>query len=448
MKTPNSELSYLSLSQFVTILPLICGLWTTQVHGMSTDAITIQDAVQRSMLQNPALKNLREKVTEANGNLGLAIAQIFPSLSATGVMDYEKDPANVQSALFGGNAYNNYNVGLKLSQPLFDGGAILGGFGAAKKQILINGFALQQSERDTTLTVITDFYGTLYNRRLLDTLRRTEAAITESVKTTDRFYKNGRSQLTDLLQIKTTLALLQPQITAAQAAILTTASHLNYDLGTENQRDLVLTSNFITPPPEMIHARVAQARLRPEIESIHTQLDQFADTRTVQMAVNYPNLSAFGTFGRAAYTKSDLFNDYSNQWTLGLQLAIPLFTGLSSYRQREVLASQEAELHFQQDDLNNQMNYNEVNTEQLFESAISVLKSSEEAFKLADAALIESQKNYRLQTINMLTLVTIEQNYLAASSSFDNAKYQYILAAGNLFVARGIPMSDLVAMLR
>jgi outer membrane protein TolC len=82
-----------------------------------------------------------------------------------------------------------------------------------------------------------------------------------------------------------------------------------------------------------------------------------------------------------------------------------------------------------------------------FNAAVSVLKSDEEAFSLAEAALKESQRQYRLQNITTITLVTNQQNYLLASSALDNAKYQYIVAAGALFVAKGVPMDQLVAML-
>ena len=439
-----------SITRFVLVLLAFSVSFPGDLRAASSpeSVITVQDAVAKTLRENPNLKNFREKVTEADANIGLAIAQVFPTISAIGTAAYQKDPANQANALFDGTPYDNYNAQIKATQPLYDGGAILAGLGFAKKQKQLNNYDVETNERDTTLVVLTDFYGTLYNQRLLDTLHRTRDAIEESVRTTDRFYKNGRSQLTDLLQIKTTLALLQPQITQAETAILTNASHLNYDMGSQNRRNLNLTSDFYTPSPEIIHDKIAHPMIRPEIEKIHLQLDQFQDTRSIALATSYPNFSAFATLGRSSYAKSDLLNDYSDSWQLGLQLTIPLFSGLSYYRQRNVLASQEYELRFQQDDLNNQMNYNEVNAENAFDSSVSVLKSSEEAFKLADAALKESQKNYRLQTINMLTLVTIEQNYLAASSAYDNSKYQYILAAGALFVAKGVPLSQFVALLR
>jgi outer membrane protein TolC len=411
------------------------------------EALTIQSAVQEALQQNAALKNARTIVVQDQKTYGLAIAQVFPTIVGTGTAEYEKDQVNTGSATFGGNIYNNYNLTLSMNQPLWDGGAILAGVGFQKKQIQMDQYTIDSNSRDLALQVITDYYGILYNQRLLDTLHRTIAAIDESVRTTDRFYHNGRSQLTDLLQIKTTRALLVPQIKQAETAILTNASHLNYDLGSRNYRELQIVSDFAIPDPAEISKRIAHPNLRPEVERIHTQIDQFADTKTIQLAPNYPQVSAFGTIGQISTTKSNLLDASSTGWTLGLKLTVPLFSGLSSWRQREVLEAQDWELHYQADDLDNQETYNEVSAKMNFDAAVSVLKSDEEAFKLADATLKEAQRQYRLQTINMLTLVQDQQNYLQASSALDNAKYQYVTAAGALFVAKAIPMDQLIAML-
>src|SRR6185437_10600266 len=240
-----------------------------------SETLTIQDAVSEALQQNASLKSYREKITEADRNLGLAISKMFPTINATGTSEYEKDPANVASAIFGGQAYNNYSVALQANQPLWDGGAILAGLGYAKKQKQMNQYDVQTNERDTTLQVVTDFYGVLYYQRLLDTLHRTQVAIEDAVSTTKRFYRNGRSQLTDLLQIQTTLALLMPQIKQAETEVMVSASHLNYDLGSQNRRALNLTSDYQIPSPDRIRAEVARPMMRPELEKMKVQLDQF-----------------------------------------------------------------------------------------------------------------------------------------------------------------------------
>jgi outer membrane protein TolC len=113
---------------------------------------------------------------------------------------------------------------------------------------------------------------------------------------------------------------------------------------------------------------------------------------------------------------------------VGFQLSIPIFSGLSSIYQRGVLASQEKQLVYGQDTLLDTLSYNQVTAERNLDTATVVLRGSKDADDLSKASLKEAQRDYKLQTINYLQLLTSQQNFLAAESSFIQAKYSYISA--------------------
>ena len=64
----------------------------------------------------------------------------------------------------------------------------------------------------------------------------------------------------------------------------------------------------------------------------------------VTLAPNLPQVNFTGAMNKTAYVKTDLLDSDSNSWALGLTLSIPLFSGLSSKHQRDVLTIQGGEL--------------------------------------------------------------------------------------------------------
>ncbi len=68
----------------------------------------------------------------------------------------------------------------------------------------------------------------------------------------------------------------------------------------------------------------------PEYKRALADLDRVEALSSATMGDHYPKLDLFGTWGRAGSRKSDLSDSFSTKWSYGLQLSVPLFSGLSS----------------------------------------------------------------------------------------------------------------------
>jgi outer membrane protein TolC len=145
--------------------------------------------------------------------------------------------------------------------------------------------------------------------------------------------------------------------------------------------------------------------------------------------------------------KSDLLNEYETAWSFGVYVTIPIFSGLSSFYQKAALLSQQQQNRYAQQTTLDTLSYNQVQSERDLDTAVANLKSTKSAADLGIASLKEAQRDFRLQTINYLQLLTSQQGYLQAESSFIQAEYNYINAIANYFVASGIPLSKLVDFL-
>jgi outer membrane protein len=412
----------------------------------TASTLTISNSVQQSLDKNPDVLTARELLNQTDSEFRLAVAKIFPTIAGQVDGSYSKNsPLLSSDVLFGGNPYNQYQVGLTLNQPLWDGGAILAGYHFAIKDREIKQYALDVQERTTTESVLEAFYTVILNQRLYEIYRQNYTFDKEIQTITERYFKIGRAQKIDLLQVQTQTALMPPLISTAEAAMVTSAATLAQLLRDLNVTNLRVKGSLVAPDPKWVKSMLAQKMTElPEVSEIRRQVDQFGDTRDIDMAPFNPQLAFVGQIGRTAYSKTDLLDDNATNWTLGLQLNIPIFQGLTSVYTRQNLASSQKQLEYTETKTADTVSSNEIQTEKNFKVADDTLRSSEEAARLGRESLDEAKKDWRLAIISYTQYQTSEQAYLTAEVSYYQAKYGYIVAVAKYFEAVGVPIHFLI----
>jgi outer membrane protein TolC len=409
---------------------------------------TIQSAVDQSMERNPEVQKYRERIVEDHSAFSLAIAKVFPTVGFQGNSNYLKNPASQTGSLFGGEAYNQYSVLLNFNQPLWDGGALLAGYKYAKKDLDIRQKDLEVQQRTTTLSVLQAFYGVVLNQHLFQILQDDYSVQVEVQKIVERYYKIGRAQKLDVLQQKTLVASLPPQIAQADDNLKTAASQLAALVRELSSDGIRVKGTLGNPDLAWVQSTRNQYRTElPEIARSREAIAQFDDTQDIQLATYNPKLSFLGNYGRNSYTKTDLLDDNNTSWTIGLELDIPIFAGLSSVYQKRVLASQKIEMEKDDVSLNDTQASLEIQTEKNLEVAKNQLDQNRIAAQYGRESLDEADKDWRIATINYTQYQTSQQAYLTAETGYYQSQYNYIVAIANYFAAVGTPLEHLVTKL-
>jgi outer membrane protein TolC len=447
MKKPNLVTALI----FVLGMPGLCSAApNTQQQPITLSlsiSLSIQDAVKRALDRNPTVLSNRERVEEAGHAYSYAISQFLPNLAGNASAFKQKAAVNGISVPFGGESYNQYTLQLKLVQPLYQGGAIMSGLHAAEKELDIRKKDLEISERDVTAQVINSFYSVMLNQQLLNVLNYTLNEEKQTQALVEKYQKIGRTQLLDVLQIKTQVALIYPRISTAENQMKSSASQL-MSLLHDNQTEAVnLTGDLVYIDPATVSKVLTMKRERPELARSRIVIDQFDDKSTVSLATYNPSFNLQALYGKTANSQSDLLNDFSNTWSVGFQLTVPIFSGLASVHEKRVLASQEKQLEYNQQSLLDNLAYSQVQAERNLDVAAAVLKSSKEASEYSTASLKEAQREFKMATSSYTQLNTSEQNFLDAQTRFIGAKYDYIDAVTKYFVSAGIPIHELVQLL-
>ncbi len=407
--------------------------------------ITLREAVERALAKNPTVLKAREHVQEVDAVSRTAISQLFPTISGTLLAQHRKDTLNSAAPLFDGTPYNLYNFGFILNQPLLQGGALWASVKGAKKDRDISHIDLEIAERDMTQQVLVSFYGIVLAQEKLESLENSEKVERESVDEAKRRNKVGRSSPLDVLQARTQLALLTPQLATARNQRRIAATQLATLIGLAGARELHIKGSLRTPDWNGIQKRLGDSKARRlEIEKIDRQLDRFDDSRTIALAKHWPTVALVGTYNRQAFVKNDLFDPDSAAWSFSLQATIPLFSGLSSVQERSVLLSLERQLEDDKMRTSDIVALDKVTAQQQLDVAIETISSSKQALDLANESLTEARREYRLGTIDYQQLLGNQQSQLAADISCAQSRYDYLQNLAHYYVAFGYDLGRLV----
>ena len=415
---------------------------------LGSKVFNLKEAVKFALDNNPSLKQYRETLNQSDANIGILRALLFPALS------YDFKAGSAQSAtatgntvLFGGSSYNTYYGDLSLSQPLYTYGA-LAAVRAGHIVTDLNRVNIQLQERILTQQVVQAFYSVILNKRLLTFLEETKPVVEKSVETSQSRYKIGRSQLLDVLQAKTQLALLQPQIEQARNNFEASGVQLATLLGLTNVSTVTVRGKLETFLFKDIKPLIVEKDLYlPEVEQNKLQINQVLENRDVEMGKYWPTLKLVGNYITNAYTQSDIFNSANQSWNAYLELNIPIFQGLASKYDAANYTSQQIQLEHARKQLDNTIYNNQVTSKAALDSSEVSLVSAVLADNLAQSSLAEAVRQYKLATIDFLQFLTIEQSALQAKSSVEQLRYNSVVAYTNYFVSLGQPLNKWIDFL-
>jgi len=430
------------------ILVFIVALATPPAYAAPEEVFTIAKAVDRAFERNPDIQNQRQRIIESESSASQALSHVFPNISAKITANEKKAAVNNGNATFGGEPYNQYIGQIDITQPIYAAGALTSAIDAAKKNTEIREFDLEITKRDLTLGVLQAFYSILLNEKLLGIYQEAEQIQKESLAISRKYQQSGRGQLIDVYQNETQLAQLVPKIVRTENQIKA-SEHLLATLLHSTDISQIHAKGQLTIIDRTQINRIFEQNKRERFELTRhaRQIDEFRFNRTLEMASNYPNLGLIGNIARTTTDKKELTDANSTSWSIGLQLTIPIFTGLSSMHQRSILSAQEAQLKYQEVKLKDQLSLEEIQSITDLNNAETMLVASQKAANFSRKALLEAKKNYRLQTISPFQFLLISQSYLDAQSENLTAKYNYLTSLEQCFVALGVPLSVLVDLL-
>ena len=406
---------------------------------------TLDELVARALDDSLALQLQMQRIEQARAELGLSRAEFWPTLGGQAEAGRSQQSGVLMPAAFGGGTpRNQFAVAGSLSYELDLWGRI-------QRQRESAGALLEQSIYGTQavrLNLIADVVTTYFNMRALEQqVAVTERSIEnyeESLGLMEMRYEVGAIDPLSLRQARALTEGARASLPDLQEGLQRTRSALAMLVG-YSPREMLSELSFgeqrltdIELPdrlPEVLPSELLQRR--PDVRAAESYMVAANAQIGVAQASRFPSLNLSAMLGTTALESGDLFASGTETWSLGANLAGPIFDfGRGRLRVESAEAvSEQAQTQYRQ-------------------AVLSALRDSRDAIMLHTFAqqrveaigrqtqainetLEFAELQYDAGAIGYFELLDAQREQLNAELAYAQALSQRFIASANLFKAMG-----------
>ncbi len=403
--------------------------------------LALDAAVRIAIAENPLLRAAAEGVAAAVEGIGIAKAAYFPDVTMESrYRRFDSHvflPAGVPAETSTLGATDDWSAGLKIGYSLYDGGVRRAETEAAKAGLAAYREDAQRVRQDVVFGVHRAYY------RVQSAEAERSAAVARIQRARDHLRlaqtlkDAGAVPLADVLRARVELAEAELGIVRAEGNVRTSYGDLNTAMGLPAALAVAVEGRSVSIPeggdhrPEEALARAL--RQRPEIAAARERIAA-AGKRMSAIAGSYgPHLRAEA----AAGVRDSQFLPQDEDWSVGVALRVPIFSGFSKTHRVERARSEGRVLEAEAEALSNRIG-------QEVWAAVSGLKSAAEAVHQtaelrgeAEQSLAFARARYEAGAGTMNDLLDAEANLTRAEAAQVASELDHRLAAVVLLRAQG-----------
>ncbi len=380
--------------------------------------LTLQQAIETALRQNPSVNVARHTVEEAEARVREARAGYYPQFGFNGIAKMGLSGATNALGLVGLPAsplYRNLADSLNASQTVFD-------FGRTKHRVAQEHKLRDAAEADVatveaevSLKVEQAWYGLLRAQRLVEVTGEIVRSREATVRQAQALYEGQIRSRVDLDLARASLSRAQLQASEAENRVHTAVATLGLALGGAQDAEYVLESpDLSTPKLEPVESLVEEAfRVRPELQTLRFDREAAAEQLELARSQKKPLLNLAFSGGYARFT-----NVLARQLVAGgAGLVLPLFTGGRIEGQQEEAEAQLRVLDDREESLKQQVAL-EIRTAWFrLKNAIDSLPVLLLGTEYARSAARLAEERYRERLGSFVELATAQASLAEASAS-------------------------------
>ncbi|HEY8550234.1 MAG TPA: TolC family protein [Vicinamibacterales bacterium] len=316
--------------------------------------LSLDDALALAEARNEQVAIAEAGVTRARGNEGRARSERLPQLS--GAASYDRTLASEFEGIFdstdfgGGDGTdtsgfedlpfgqeNVYRLGLSFSQLLYAGGRVSAQERQARFARENATLGLATARAQLALDVAQAFYDAALADRLVTIAEETYAQADRTFKQTQAQREAGRVSEFELLRAQVDRDTLEPQVVRARAtrdvAYLRLKQLLDLPLDAPIELAARLDDDRLEPAARFASAIAAAeaavaSRERTAVVQAQNLVRASEEGVTIARSQRLPSVSLNSSYGLVNYPAGlPGFDDWRTNWTVGVGLTVPIFTG-------------------------------------------------------------------------------------------------------------------------
>lgn len=412
------------------------------VQADSAITITLADALQIALSENPSVKVADKEIEVKKYAKKGSYAALFPDVNASGSFNRTLKK-QVMTMDMGGQSmsievgrWNTVNGGVSATMPLVNA--------QLWKSLKISGEDVElavEKARSSRLEMVNQvkqaWYGVLLAKEADKVYRSVYENAVQNCELTEKKYNASRASELDLTRAKTSVANAVPGMYQAENAVYLALWQLKAVMGIDLDASVDVADSLNAYAGEL------GAGLFPETEDLsgnsalrqlEMQAEQLANSIKVQKYANLPSLALAASYTVNAMENELNFSQYD--WFpysyVALSLSIPIFAGGRRHSAVKQAKLQAEELGIQRENTERQLRIAIRQSLSTMETAAKSYTSALEALESAEKAYGIASKSYEVGRSTLTDLNDARLALTQAQLSASQAIYNYVVAKAGL----------------
>ncbi len=387
------------------------------------DVLNLQQCIKIALKKHPSINAAASTIRITDSKIGQARAGYFPQLSFQS--GYQRTgPA--PPAIINTDPNNHYSNTLSLSQTIFD-------FGKTYNQVQIQSLGKESSQADlqdiseqVILGVKQTYYGYLQAKMSRDVAQDTVNQFQQHYEIAKVFFETGKISKIDVTSAEVNLSNANINLLKAENALRIAKITLTNAMGIMNAPEYEIKDDLAYRPYDISldEALKNAYKNRPDLLSTLKKKEGLEKTIDLNKKGYLPVLAGGAAYG---YTGNDIAMD--KEWSVGVTLTFPLFSGLSTKYQVDEAKANLDLLKANEDSLMQKV-YLQV------ESACLSLKEAAERISAGKIIVKQAEETVELARGRYAAGVGSSIEITDAMITLNNAKMTYITALADYSVAQ------------
>lgn len=433
------------------------------VEAQQTAELTMQEAIDYALENNPTTKNARLELMISKATVKETTAQGLPQVTGSYNLDYNPripvvflpnqppfgdptNPSDVIPARFG-VSYSS-GLGVNVSQMIFDGSFFVG-LRAAKTLLELTGKDLQKAENDVVESVKKAYFGVLVNQERIRLAIANMARIDTLLKETKSLNEAGFAEKIDVSRIQVQRNNIYTQMQRSQTALEVSKQILKVQMGMPLEYDVVLSETLreLNKEEDLARLLVEEGTERIEIQQISTQLELTGLDLKNNQVQYMPKIDLIGNARRngAGNEWGTVFS--SDNWfgssLIGVSMSVPIFDGFAKAARIQKNRVQINQLENQRLFLRESFKSELFTAKANLKNDLSILEVQMENLKLAEEVYQIARIKYNEGIGSNLEVVEADASLIEAEINYLGALYDGLISKVNLEKALGLLKTDL-----
>ena len=308
----------------------------------SPECLTLSEAIQMAVEQNPEIKAARFQVEMIKSEVTQARSGFFPQIYFTETFNRTTNPMWATGAkMLQGNltqadfdldklndpdAINNFASAVSMSWSVYNGGRTKIGWEQAKQNMSIASLTLERTRQNVIARTATAYVGLVLAQKNIMVTKQALETSNANLNMIRSRYNSGFVVKSDLLRAMVHIADLEQQQLLAESRFKINESMLNASMGSGKADPL----NLVTPLTmgadingaidTWINTALSK---RPEMQNLRLEEEIAKKQVEKSRAGHYPDVNLVGNYE----INSEDFSDSADNYTIGAVMKINIFSG-------------------------------------------------------------------------------------------------------------------------